>query len=256
MRLTGEIAFITGAGRGIGVEIARALAHEGATVVVTARKRADAEGVTADIVGGGGKAIALACDVSDVASVDAAVAAARSKAGPVSVLVNNAGIITPIGELHETDPLEWARNVQVNLSGAAAAAHAVLPGMIAARRGTIINISSGAAHRPLPGWSAYCAAKGGLAMLTRALAAEYAEKGIRVFGFAPGLVDTEMQGTIRASGVGPIAKLPRETLSSPREPAAAIAFLASSAGDRFAGQELDIRNADFRAAVGLTPLAA
>ena len=204
----------------------------------------------------GGKAIAFACDVSDVASVDAAVAATRSKAGVVTILVNNAGIITPIGDLHETDPLEWARNVHVNLSGAAAAAHAVLPGMIAAQRGTIINISSGAAHRPLPGWSAYCAAKAGLAMLTRDLAAEYADKGIRVFGFAPGVVDTDMQATVRASGVGPVAKLPREALSSPREPAAAIAFLASPAGDRFAGQELDVRNPDLRAAAGLAPLAA
>ena len=256
MRLEGEIAFITGAGRGIGAEAARALAHEGATVVITARKRADAEGVAADIVGGGGKAIALACDVSDVSSVDAAVAAAQSKAGPVSILVNNAGVIGPIGELHETDPHEWARNVHVNLSGAAAAAHAVLPGMLSANRGTIINVSSGAAHRPLPGWSAYCAAKAGLAMLTRALAADYADKGIRVFGLAPGLVDTEMQGAIRASGIGPVAKLPRESLSSPREPAAAIAFLASSGGDRFVGQELDIRNPDFRIAAGLAPLVA
>jgi NAD(P)-dependent dehydrogenase (short-subunit alcohol dehydrogenase family) len=256
MLLAGEIAFITGAGRGIGAEAARVLAHEGATVVVSARKRPDAEGVAADIVGGGGKAIALACDVSDVASVNAAVAATQSKAGPVSILVNNAGTITPIGDLHETDPLEWARNVHVNLSGAAAAVHAVLPGMIAAKRGTIINISSGAAHRPLPGWSAYCAAKAGLVMLTRALAADYADKGIRVFGFAPGVVDTEMQAAIRSSGIGPVAKLPREALSSPREPAAAIAFLASCAGDRFAGQELDIRNPDFRTAAGLTPLAA
>jgi NAD(P)-dependent dehydrogenase (short-subunit alcohol dehydrogenase family) len=144
----------------------------------------------------------------------------------------------------------------VNLAGAAAAAHAVLPGMLAAKRGTIINISSGAAHRPLPGWSAYCAAKAGLAMLTRALAADYAEAGIRVFGFAPGLVDTDLQGTIRASGVGPVAKVPRESLASPRDPAQAIAFLASKAGDAFAGQELDIRNVEFRAAAGLAPLAA
>jgi NAD(P)-dependent dehydrogenase (short-subunit alcohol dehydrogenase family) len=256
MRLKGEVAFITGAGRGIGAEVARVLAREGATVIVTARKRADAEGVAADIDRGGGRAIALGCDVSDPGSVDAAAAATQNKAGAVSILVNNAGTITPIGALHETDPLEWARNVQVNLAGAASAAHAVLPGMIAAGRGTIINVSSGAAHRPLPGWSAYCAAKAGLAMLTRSLAADYAEKGVRVFGFQPGVVDTDMQATIRASGIGPVAKLPRETLTNPREPAEAIAFLASKAGDSFSGQEIDIRNPDFRAAAGLAPLAA
>jgi NAD(P)-dependent dehydrogenase (short-subunit alcohol dehydrogenase family) len=256
MRLDGEIAFVTGAGRGIGAETARVLARDGATVVVTARKGADAEGVAADIVGGGGKAFGLACDVSDAGSIAAAVAAAKSKAGAISLLINNAGTITPIGALHETDPVEWARNIQVNLAGAAATAHAVLPGMLAAGRGTIVNISSGAAHRPLPGWSAYCAAKAGMAMLTRALAADYSDAGIRVFGFAPGLVDTDMQGTIRASGVGPVAKIPRESLASPREPAQAIVFLASRAGDPFAGQELDIRNAEFRAAAGLAPIAA
>lgn len=256
MRLKGEVVFVTGAGRGIGAEVARVLAREGATVFVTARKRADAEGVAADIDRGGGKAIALACDVSDPGSVGAAVVATWNKAGAISILVNNAGTINPIGALHETDPLEWARNVQVNLSGAAAAAHAVLPGMLAAGRGTIINVSSGAAHRPLPGWSAYCAAKAGLAMLTRALAAEYAERRIRVFGFAPGIVDTDMQATIRASGIGPVAKLPRESLSNPREPAEAIAFLVSSASNAFSGQELDIRDPEFRAAAGLAPLAA
>jgi NAD(P)-dependent dehydrogenase (short-subunit alcohol dehydrogenase family) len=128
--------------------------------------------------------------------------------------------------------------------------------MLSAGRGTIINVSSGAAHRPLPGWSAYCAAKAGLAMLTRALAAEYGEQGIRVFGFAPGIVDTDMQATIRASGIGPVAKLPREALSNPREPAEAIAFLASSASSALSGQELDIRNPEFRAAAGLALLAA
>ena len=256
MRLEGEVVFVTGAGRGIGAEVARVLARDGATVFVTARKRADAEGVAADIDRGGGKAIALACDVSDPGSVDAAVVATHNKAGAVSVLINNAGTINPIGALHETDPLEWARNIQVNLSGAAAAAHAVLPGMLAAGRGTIINVSSGAAHRPLPGWSAYCAAKAGLAMLTRSLAADYAERGIRVFGFAPGIVDTDMQSTIRASGIGPVAKLPREALSNPREPAEAIAFLVSSGSSAFSGQELDIRNPEFRVAAGLAPLAA
>ena len=121
-------------------------------------------------------------------------------------------------------------------------------------RGTIVNISSGAAHRAMEGWSAYCASKAGLAMLTKSLALEYGPLGIRVFGFAPGIVDTDMQASIRASGIGPLAKLPRNMLASPSEPAAAIAFLCSTGGASFAGQELDIRNADFRAAAGLKPL--
>jgi NAD(P)-dependent dehydrogenase (short-subunit alcohol dehydrogenase family) len=256
MRLDGEIAFVTGVSRGIGREIARALAESGATVVATARNRGDADKVAADIVRGGGKAIGLACDVADAGSIAAAVSAARNKAGPITILINNAGTIDPIGSLHEADPAEWAKNLQVNLAGPAAAAHAVLPDMLSARRGTIINISSGAAHRPVTGWSAYCAAKAGLLMLTRSLAADYGERGIRVFGLAPGLVDTDMQGAIRASGIGPVAKLPRESLSNPREPAQAIVFLALNGGDPFAGQELDIRNAEFRAAAGLAPIPA
>lgn len=256
MRLDGEIAIVTGAGRGIGAETARVLAREGAAVAVTARRHADAEAIAAAIVSAGGRAVGLAADVTDAAAVETAVAAASEALGPPTILVNNAGIIAPIGPLHETEPAEWAANVSVNLVGAASVARAVLPAMIAAGRGTIVNVSSGAAYMPLAGWSAYCAAKAGLAMLTRMLVAEYGERGIRVFGFAPGLVDTAMQGAIRASGVGPVAKLPREKLTSPREPAEAMAFLCTRGGDSFAGQELDIRNADFRAAAGLGPLAA
>jgi NAD(P)-dependent dehydrogenase (short-subunit alcohol dehydrogenase family) len=256
MQLAGEIAFITGAGRGIGAETARVFARHGAAVVVTARKRVHADTIATEITGGGGSALALSCDVTDVGSVAAAIAVATQELGAPTILVNNAGIIAPLGHLIETNAAEWAANVTINLVGPANAARAVLPAMLAAGRGTIVNLSSGAAHIPIAGWGAYCAAKAGLAMLTKVLAAEYGEKGVRVFGFAPGLVDTEMQGAIRASGIGPVAKLPREKLTSPREPAEAIAFLASSAGDRFAGQELDIRNADFRAAAGLAPLAA
>ena len=174
--------------------------------------------------------------------------------GAPTILVNNAGQIAPIGRLVDIEPHEWAAVINVNLVGAATAARAVLLHMLKEGRGTIVNISSGAAHRAMEGWSAYCASKAGLAMLTKSLALEYGPVGIRVFGFAPGIVDTEMQASIRASGIGSIAKLPRNMLASPSEPAAAIAFLCSSDGASLAGQELDIRNADFRAAAGLKPL--
>jgi NAD(P)-dependent dehydrogenase (short-subunit alcohol dehydrogenase family) len=256
MRLKGEIAFVTGAGRGIGAETARVLARHGAAVAVTARKRVYADTIAAELTAAGGRALALSCDVTDAGSIEAAIAVATQELGAPTILVNNAGVILPLGPLHETSAAEWAANVTANLVGAANAARAVLPAMLAAGRGAIVNLSSGAAHIPIAGWGAYCAAKAGLAMLTKTLAAEYGEKGIRIFGFAPGLVDTAMQEAIRAAGIGPVAKLPREKLTSPREPAEAIAFLVSRAGDRFAGQELDIRNADFRAAAGLAPLAA
>ncbi len=154
MRLDGEIAIVTGAGRGIGAETARVLAREGAAVAVTARRHADAEAIAAAIVSAGGRAVGLAADVTDAAAVETAVAAASEALGPPTILVNNAGIIVPIGPLHETEPAEWAANVSVNLVGAASVARAVLPAMIAAGRGTIVNVSSGAAHMPLAGWSA------------------------------------------------------------------------------------------------------
>jgi NAD(P)-dependent dehydrogenase (short-subunit alcohol dehydrogenase family) len=134
-------------------------------------------------------------------------------------------------------------------------ARAVLPDMLAARRGRIINLSSGAALRPLEGWSAYCAAKAGLAMLTRSLALEYGEAGIRAFGFAPGVVDTDMQAEIRASGINPVSRLPRESLADPSLPARAITFLCTPDADAFSGGEVDIRDPAFRAAMGLPAIA-
>jgi NAD(P)-dependent dehydrogenase (short-subunit alcohol dehydrogenase family) len=126
--------------------------------------------------------------------------------------------------------------------------------MVAQGGGTIVNISSGAAHRPQEGWSAYCAGKAGLAMLTRSIHLEYGTQGIRIFGFAPGVVDTDMQVAIRASGINPVSKLPRESLAPASEPARAIAWLCTPAADALAGQELDVRNPDLRAAVGLPPI--
>jgi NAD(P)-dependent dehydrogenase (short-subunit alcohol dehydrogenase family) len=247
--LAGEIAIVTGAGRGIGAETADALARAGAFVAVTARRLADAEGVSARIAAAGGKAMALACDVADTNSVAAAVRAVAGKAGPATILVNNAGTIEPIGRLHETDPDAWAKAVVANLTGAAHMARAVLPGMLAAGHGAIVNVSSGAAKRPLEGWSAYCASKAGLAMLTQSL-------GVRAYGFAPGVVDTGMQATIRASGINPVSRIPREALAPVADPARAIVFLASPDAARFAGSEIDIRDPEFRAACGLAPLAA
>ena len=121
--------------------------------------------------------------------------------GGLDILINNAGVIDPIAEIATSDPAAWARNISINLIGAYNVVRAVLPGMLAGGGGSIVNVSSGAAYRPLEGWSAYCAGKAGLAMLTQAIALETAGKGIRVFGFSPGTIDTEMQVKIRASGM-------------------------------------------------------
>jgi NAD(P)-dependent dehydrogenase (short-subunit alcohol dehydrogenase family) len=254
--LDGDIAIVTGASRGLGAAIARALAGAGAAVAVTARRVEDAGAVADEIVAAGGKAIAVACDVADRPSIERACAEVRDRLGTPTILINNAGLIAPLGPFHAAGHDDWTTNIVVNLVGPAAAAQCVLPDMLAAGRGTIVNISSGAAHRPVAGWGAYSVAKAGLAMLSRILATEYADRGIRVFGLAPGLVDTGMQADIREAGVGPTAAMPPETLSRPGEPADAVVFLCSAAADSLAGQELDIRNADFRAAAGLPVLSS
>jgi NAD(P)-dependent dehydrogenase (short-subunit alcohol dehydrogenase family) len=107
----------------------------------------------------------------------------------------------------------------------------------------------------MEGWSAYCAGKAGLAMLTQCIAKEYGPRGIRAFGFAPGVVDTDMQGAIRASGINPVSQLPRASLAPPDQPGWAIAWLCTPEAAAMAGQEVDIRHDTFRRAAGLEPLA-
>ncbi len=151
----------------------------------------------------------------------------------------------------ETDPADWAAAISINTIGAYHAIRAVLPDMVAAGAGTIVNVSSGAAHRALEGWSAYCASKAGLAMLTKSIAEEYGPAGIRVFGFGPGMVDTEMQATVRASGINPISRVPRSELAPVEHPAQGIVFLCGPGGTAWNGQEVAIRDPAFRAQAGL-----
>jgi short-subunit dehydrogenase len=242
-----KVVIITGASRGIGQATARALAARGATVVLTSRTAPDA---TAAAIGP--RAEAHACDSSDYQAFAALVAATRQKHGRLDVLVNNAGILDPIATIADSDPAEWARNIQTNLIGAYNAIRAVLPGMIAAGGGTVINLSSGAAIRPLEGWSAYCSAKAGLHMLTRAVALETADRNIRVFGFQPGMTDTYMHVQVRASGINPLSKTPRENLYPAEHPALAIAYLCTPAADDLIGQDFSLRDEPFRARLGLS----
>ena len=123
--------------------------------------------------------------------------------------------------------------------------------MIAAGGGTIVNVSSGAAIRPLEGWSAYCSGKAGLHMLTRAVALENANNGIRIFGFQPGTTDTDMQVLIRASGINQISQIPRENLTPVSHPAEAIVYLCTPAADDLNGQEFSLRDEAFRARLNL-----
>jgi 3-oxoacyl-[acyl-carrier protein] reductase len=246
--LDGKVIIVTGASRGIGAAAAAALAKAGATVVLAARDGKLTEAVARSI---GASASARTCDVSVYAAFEALVDETKARFGRLDALINNAGVIEPIASVADSDPAGWARNIEINLTGAYHAIRAVLPGMLAAGGGTIVNVSSGAAIRPLEGWSAYCSAKAGLHMLTRAVALETAGKGIRVFGFQPGTTDTDMQVLIRASGVNPVSQIPRGNLTPVAHPAAAIVYLCTSAADDLIGQEFSLRDDPFRTRLGL-----
>lgn len=236
--LTGTTALLMGASAGIGAALAEELAARGANVAIAARRTAPLEALAAKL---GASVLPLTCDVSDFAQVEATVAATIARFGRLDHLINNAGVIEPIGRLTDTDPAEWARCIQINLTGAYNACRAALPHLLK-QRGTIVNVSSGAAHRPLEGWSAYCASKAGLAMLTRAIMLEYGEQGIRAYGFSPGTVRTEMQTKIRATGLNPVSQLPIEALIPPAAPAQAIAWLCSADAADYPQGEIALRD--------------
>jgi NAD(P)-dependent dehydrogenase (short-subunit alcohol dehydrogenase family) len=249
--LAGKVAIVTGASRGIGAATAVALGEAGASVMLAARNTVQTDVNAQRINAAGGKAAAIACDVSDYAACRRLVRETTQRFGLPDVLINNAGVIEPIGVVGDTDPAQWARSIEVNLIGAYYAIRAVLPGMIERGRGTIVNISSGAALRPQEGWSSYCAGKAGLAMLTRSIDLEHRAAGIRVFGFQPGITDTEMQVIIRASGINPISKIPREQLTPVAHPARAVVYLCTAEADDLAGKEFSLRDEDFRRRIGL-----
>lgn len=251
MKLDGKVALVTGASRGLGEGAARGLARAGAAVMLLARDGDLVQTVARDIVAAGGRAEALACDVTDYPSIERAVADTRERLGGLDILINNAGVIEPISSLAASNPAAWALNIQINLVGAYNAVRAVLDGMLATGGGTVINISSGAAHRPLEGWSAYCAGKAGLAMMTRSIALETAGQGIRIFGFSPGTIDTDMQVKIRASGINPVSQIPRGDLAPVEHAVRGLLYLCDNASDDLVGQDVSIRDEAVRRRVGL-----
>jgi NAD(P)-dependent dehydrogenase (short-subunit alcohol dehydrogenase family) len=171
--------------------------------------------------------------------------------GSLDVLVNNAGVVAPMGPLQDMDPEEWGKTIDINLKGVLHGIHAVMPGMIAKGGGTIINISSGAAHGPVDGWSAYCSSKAGAFMLTRVTDKEARDKGLRVLGLSPGTVATEMQREIKASGVSPVSKLEWSDHIPAEWPAKAILWMCTSDADDYLGNDVSLRDEDVRRKVGL-----
>ncbi|WP_149139942.1 SDR family oxidoreductase [Gemmobacter caeruleus] len=242
-----QVVAITGASRGIGAAAARIFAEAGARVALLARSKADIAALAAEI---GDAALAVPCDVADWESVQAAIGAVVVEWGRLDVLINNAGVIEPIARLSEASPAAWAHLIDINLTGVFHGMRAALPVMQRQGSGTILTISSGAAHRPLEGWSAYCASKAGAAMLTRAL---HEEEGqwLRVMGLSPGTVATEMQVQIKASGINPVSQLSFSDHIPAEWPARTLLWMCGDAAEAWRGQEISLRDEAIRRAVGL-----
>lgn len=246
--MDGKTVLITGASRGIGAAAARAFADAGANVALVAR---DEESI-AEIAGLiGNQALAIPCNVSRYWEVEAAVEATIKTFGRLDVLVGNAGTLGPVGPLSQTDPEEWDKAVDVNLKGVMYGMRAAMPGMIAQGSGTIITVSSGAAHGPVEGWSAYCSSKAAAYMLTRTADKECRNKGLRIMGLSPGTVATQMQRDIKASGVSPVSKLDWSAHIPPEWPAKALVWMCSSDADEFCGDDVHLRQDAIRKRIGL-----
>ncbi|MFO0994281.1 MAG: SDR family NAD(P)-dependent oxidoreductase [Hyphomicrobiales bacterium] len=244
------VVVVTGASRGIGRAIARKLRSDGSRLVLAVRSAASADALRTEF---GVSALVVQIDVAAPDAAETVIQAGFDHWGRLDALVNNAGVIDPIGPLAQTDPLAWESSIQTNLFAPYRFIRRLLALPPAETRRRIVNVSSGAASQALEGWSAYCAGKSALAMLTRSIHIEHGTEAL-AFGFTPGLVDTDMQATIRDSGINRVSQLPRSVLRPVEEPAAGIAYLLSGQADDLAGSDIDIRNPQFRERAGLPAL--
>jgi 2-hydroxycyclohexanecarboxyl-CoA dehydrogenase len=245
-RFNGKMVIVTGGGGGIGGATCHRFAREGARVAVLDLDQAAAEKVVGSIRSEGGTAEAYRCDITDRASVDAAIAAAESRLGPADVLVNNAGwdVFLPFTK---TVPAQWEKLVAINLVGALHMHHAVLPGMVARRSGRIVNISSDAARVGSSGEAVYAACKGGLVAFSKTIAREHARHGITVNVVCPGPTDTALFADYK-QGAGNPEKLleafkrsiPLARIGQPEDLPGAILFFASDDAAYVTGQVLSV----------------
>ncbi len=249
--LADKTIIITGASRGLGAVTARLLAQRGGKIVLAARSADAINAIAAEIQGAGGQALAVPCDVASFASMKNLVSAAESTFGPTDVFIANAGVIEPMQHLADSDPEVWGTLIDINLKGVYYGTRAVLPGMIQRGSGTFITIGSGAAHSPLEAWSAYCTSKAAALMLTKAAHHETADKGIININLSPGIIRTDMQKQIRASGINPVSQIDPDQLGDPAIPAAIIAFLCGSGGAEYAGQDVRAGDAELRKKAGI-----
>ncbi len=244
--LAGQVAIVTGGGRGIGRALALALASAGAAVCVTARSQDEIDETVALIDRDGGRGLAAVADVTDPYSVELMVAETERRLGPIDLLVNNAGIAGPVGPLWEVNPNDWRRCVEVNLDGPFLCCSTVLRGMVTRRRGRIVNLVSRIGARPFPYLTAYNVAKTALIRLTETLAEETREHGVAVLGLDPGFVRTGMPRAIGGSDSGRrwLPEFAAHAEADAQSPDAAVHLclqIASGRADALSGRYLSVR---------------
>jgi NAD(P)-dependent dehydrogenase (short-subunit alcohol dehydrogenase family) len=252
--LKGQVAIVTGGGRGLGRAVAEMLAAQGASVVVASRNAPELDDVVKTIRKAGGHALAQTADVADERQVEELVLATERWVGPASILVNNAGTIEPLATLARSDPALWLRNISINIGGTYMPTRAVLPGMLERDFGRIMNVGSTAATRPGRGWTAYSASKAGVVQMTRSLALEIEGTGVTAVAYNPGPIDTPMQERLRRAGedfarAEEFQQMQREgRLRDPKQAARDIAYLVLPDTQRN-GQALEWSDPDLTRAV-------
>jgi len=241
--LSGQVAIVTGGGRGVGLGIVEALAGQGMSIAVVGRSAGEIESAAATVTARNVPALAVAADVTDWSSVAEMVARVEHKLGPVDLLVNNAGRAHAIGPPWELDPDDWWRDVEVNLRGTFLASRAVLPSMVARGSGRIVNVATLAAAQPYPYASGYASSKAAVLRFTDSLAAASAEHGICTFAISPGLVRTHLLDDM-ANSAAAKKWLPEFQSRDDYVPSSAagalVAALASGIADSLSGRFIHV----------------
>ncbi len=240
MTQQGQIALVTGASQGIGAAILGALGRQGATVIGTATTENGAANIDSTLAQTGLNGRGLVLDVREAAQIDAVVARIEKEYGAVSILVNNAGVTRDTLAMRMKDE-EWDAVLDTNLKAVFRMSRAVMRGMMKAKGGRIVNISSVVGHAGNPGQVNYCAAKAGLGGMTRALARELGSRNITVNCVAPGFIDTRMTQALEAKQREALAaNIPLGRFGAPDDVAAAVAFLASPAAAYITGATIHV----------------